>query len=108
VIQGVPQGSVLGPVLFLLFVNDMPLEIINSTINIYVDDTKLLSCSKWNDFTTLKQTITQDLNNIERWAIENKMFLKSEYQAHRALRAYCLSRPFYGAAKMATKLYFED
>ena len=77
VIQGVPQGSVLGPVLFLLFVNDMPLEIINSTIDIYADDTTLLSCSKWNDI-TLNQTIAQDLNNIEKWAIENKMFLNAK------------------------------
>ena len=37
----------------------------------------------------------------------NHEILKSEYQARRALRAYCLSRPFYGAAKMATKLYIE-
>ena len=72
------QGVFLGPVLFLLFVNDMPLEIINSTIDIYADDTTLHSCSKWNDITTLKQTITQDLNNIEKWAIENKMFLNAK------------------------------
>ena len=38
----------------------------------------LLSYSKWNDITTLKQTITQDRNNIEEWAIENKMFLNAK------------------------------
>ena len=40
--QGVPQGSILGPVLkFLLFVNDMPLHVQKSTMNIYADDTTL-------------------------------------------------------------------
>ena len=39
--QGVPQGSILGPVLFLLFVNDMPLHVQKSTMDIYADDTTL-------------------------------------------------------------------
>ena len=39
--QGVPLGSVLGPVLFLLFVNDMPLHVQKSAVDIYADDTTL-------------------------------------------------------------------
>ena len=39
--QGVPQGSILGPVLVLLFVNHVPLHLNNSTIDIYADDTTL-------------------------------------------------------------------
>ena len=39
--QGVPQGSILGPVFFRLFVNDMPLLVQKSTMDIYADDTTL-------------------------------------------------------------------
>ena len=39
--QGVPQGSILGPVPFLLFVNDMPLHVQKSTVDIYADNTTL-------------------------------------------------------------------
>ena len=68
--QGVPHGSILGPVLFLLFVNDMRLNLNNSTIEIYVDDTTLSLSAKWNNITSL----TNDLENIEKWSTENKMY----------------------------------
>ena len=44
--QGVPLGSILSPVLFLLFVNDMPLHVQKSAMDIYADDITLLS-SNW-------------------------------------------------------------
>ena len=40
VISGIPQGSVLGPILFVLFINDLP-NMINSTVHIFADDTKV-------------------------------------------------------------------
>ena len=48
-LQGVPQGSILGPILFLLFVNDMPSSICDSTLDIYADDITLSKSSNWEN-----------------------------------------------------------
>ena len=74
----VRQGSILGPVLFLLFVNDMPLHLNNSTINIYADDTTLFLSASWNNITFLFQALSNDSENIEKWSTENKMYFNTE------------------------------
>ena len=48
VISGVPQGSVLGPILFLIYVNDIP-ETVNCSIKMFADDTKLFRTVKTID-----------------------------------------------------------
>ena len=58
VISGVPQGSVLGPILFLIYVNDIP-ETVNCSIKMFADDTKLFRTVKTIDDCNILQN---DLN----------------------------------------------
>ena len=68
VLAGVPQGSILGPLFFLIFINDIP-EGIKSNIKIFTDDTSIFSVLKDNDSAIL----SEDLNVISHWAFRRKM-----------------------------------
>ena len=76
-LQGVPQGSILGPILFLLFVNDMPLSIRDSTLDVYADDTTLSKCSSWENVPHLTQALNQDLKRLDEWSARNSQKTKS-------------------------------
>ena len=61
--SGVPQGSVLGPTLFVYFINDMP-DVVLSNIKIFADDTKIYSGVK-NDSSGKK--LQESLDNLTKW-----------------------------------------
>jgi hypothetical protein len=67
--SGVPQGSVLGPLLFTLFVNDIP-KILSSFVSMFADDTKTYQAvANSQDMESLQQ----DLNSLQTWSINMQM-----------------------------------
>ena len=62
---GVPQGSILGPLLFVMFVNDLPTVISRSSVNMYADDTTLYyGGANVNDSI---QVLQEDAQSLLRW-----------------------------------------
>ena len=82
IISGVPQGTVLGPILFLIFINDITNCVSDSVIRCFADDTRLMrSISTCNDMILLQH----DLDRVVEWSLRNNMALhedKFEYMAH--------------------------
>ena len=67
---GVPQGSILGPLLFLLYVNDMP-QAVQSDLFLYADDTCLIYSNK--SASVVEERLNIDFNSLCDWFEDNKL-----------------------------------
>ena len=73
---GVPRGSILGPILFSIFINDLPTVLARSKVMLYADDTTIY-CSDV-DVSRLKETITNDLVALSAWIVRKGLSMNME------------------------------
>ena len=95
VTSGVPQGSLVGAILFLLFVDDLPNTVKTSRVACYADDTKIF---KSIDSITNCNALQSDLNNLVSWSescgfISNQS--KCKYQCMSRKKITCTVHPQY-------------
>ena len=69
---GVPQGSILGPQLFLIYINDMHLSI-SCRLSLYADDSALLFSH--TDAGTIANHLSHELSMCKKWLVDNKLSL---------------------------------
>ena len=73
IFYGVPQGSVLGPLLFIIYINDLPNALIHSESTLFADDTFLLFSS--SSLKKIERCLNIDLKRLFKWLCANKISL---------------------------------
>lgn len=84
---GVIQGSLLGPDLFLRFINDLPDVLVHSQYQIYADDTQIYITGKPSELPLIVNRLNEDLRAVVGWAKSNGIRLNAS-----KTKALCISR----------------
>ena len=80
--SGVPQGSIFGPILFLIYINDLPDTVIHAILKLFADDSKVYANSK----STKNNQLQIDIFNLCEWAKRWLLKFNSE-------KCHCLHTP---------------
>lgn len=78
VLSGVPQGSILGPLLFSMYINDMPTVLTNCTFHLYADDCQLYISGNLNKISEMVSLINRDIENVLKWCQTNGLILNTK------------------------------
>ena len=67
---GVPQGSILGPLLFLLYIHDLPQVVVSDSL-FYADDTCIVL--EYENVTEIEKQLLKDFSSLCDWFVDNKL-----------------------------------
>ena len=70
--HGVPQGSVIGPLFFILFINNLPLHV-SADVDLYADDTTVTALADVKNLAHLDLSLNKSVREIQAWASANKL-----------------------------------
>ena len=82
---GVPQGSNLGPLLFLVYINDLPGCLSHSTTSMFADDTNFTTSGSSSEEVITKLNV--DLDKVHKWLIANRLTLNKEKTEYMIIRS---------------------
>ena len=68
---GIPQGSLLGPLQFVIYINDLPKCLMQSKISMYADDTVI--CYSGSHVNAIRENLQEDLKRVEQWLTSNRL-----------------------------------
>lgn len=85
-VSGVPQGSILGPLLFSIFINDLP-SVLNCSLHMFADDVQLYLSCKPGDVTSCVANLNHELDKVSSWVSVNKLCLN--IRKTQAIVIYC-------------------
>ena len=104
VISGVPQGSILGPLLFILYMNDLHDVIYWSSALLFADDTKCFKHIKSPDD---EQSLQNDLHNLASWSVASHLSFNPSKSTHVSFNQNISTRRPQAGARLVSRNHFD-